>query len=78
MQCYHCLMAEYRKTPHPIFMPKIFKFLEAKFPTVRKWTLNTPAWAHRNRHFYEKLGYVKVHEETLEDGGILVFYEKTI
>ena len=51
-------------------------FLEHSYPATL-WTLNTPAWAIRNQHFYEKLGYVKVAEETHPDI-ILFAYEKRI
>ncbi len=34
-------------------------FIEQTFP-AQKWTLNTPGYATRNQHFYEKFGYVKV------------------
>ena len=48
-------------------------FLESAYPDAHTWTLDTPDWATRNRHFYEKTGYrcVKV-----EDG--FVFYEKSM
>jgi RimJ/RimL family protein N-acetyltransferase len=40
-----------------------------------RYTLDTPSWAVRNQHFYEKLGYVKVGEKTYPD--ITLFaYEK--
>lgn len=51
-------------------------FLEQAHP-AGLWTLDTPSWAIRNQHFYEKLGYVKVKEETYPD--IVLFgYEKSI
>src|SRR5689334_22313649 len=28
-------------------------FLESAYPDARIWTLDTPEWAERNRHFYE-------------------------
>jgi GNAT superfamily N-acetyltransferase len=31
-------------------------YLEENFP-ARKWSLETPTYAERNHHFYEKLGY---------------------
>lgn len=55
---------------------RAMQFLEQTYPATR-WTLNTPAWAIRNQHFYEKLGYVKVKEETHPDI-ILFWYEKLI
>lgn len=52
------------------------QFLERAHP-ARRWTLDTPSWAVRNQHFYEKLGYVKVSEDTYP--GIVLFgYEKRI
>jgi GNAT superfamily N-acetyltransferase len=42
-----------------------------------KWTLDTPSWAVRNRHFYEKFGYVKVGEEVYP-GITLIAYEKNL
>jgi GNAT superfamily N-acetyltransferase len=39
------------------------------------WTLDTPSWAVRNQHYYEKLGYAKVGETVYPD--ITLFaYEK--
>jgi ribosomal protein S18 acetylase RimI-like enzyme len=55
---------------------RAMRFLEHTYPATR-WTLNTPAWAIRNQHFYEKLGYVKVREQALPDI-ILFWYEKLI
>ncbi len=43
-----------------------------------RWTLDTPQWAVRNQHFYEKLGYVKKSEHEDEDGTPLIAYEKQI
>lgn len=51
-------------------------FLEATFP-AQKWTLDTPQYAVRNHHFYEKLGYVRIGEHE-EDGITLLAYEKQI
>lgn len=55
---------------------RAIQFIEQTYPATR-WTLNTPAWAIRNQHFYEKLGYVKVREESLPDI-TLFWYEKMI
>jgi GNAT superfamily N-acetyltransferase len=53
------------------------RFVEKTFPYVKKWSLDTPEWAIRNHHFYEKLGYVKVGEEVPEGADIrLCLYEK--
>jgi GNAT superfamily N-acetyltransferase len=51
-------------------------FIEQTYP-ARRWTLDTPTWAVRNRHFYEKFGYVNVGER--DDGDTpLIVYEKRI
>jgi GNAT superfamily N-acetyltransferase len=55
---------------------RAMQFIEQTFP-AKKWSLDTPAWAIRNQHFYEKRGYVKVSEEKFP--GITMFaYEKHI
>lgn len=51
-------------------------FIEQAHPAAR-WTLDTPSWASRNQHFYEKFGYIKVGEHEA-DGLILFAYEKHI
>jgi GNAT superfamily N-acetyltransferase len=52
-------------------------FIERAYPTAKTWSLDTPQYAVRNHHFYEKFGYVKVKEETV-DGVPLVCYEKRL
>jgi GNAT superfamily N-acetyltransferase len=52
------------------------QFIEQTFPQARQWTLDTPSWAVRNQHFYEKWGYAKVQEEAIAPGFTLFFYEK--
>lgn len=52
-------------------------FIEQAHPAAR-WTLDTPQWALRNQHFYEKLGYVRVREFEHDDGTPLIAYEKVI
>src|SRR5258706_6785263 len=52
------------------------RFIEETYPAV-KWSLDTPTYAVRNQHFYEKLGYVKV-KEFAADGITLFAYEKQI
>lgn len=49
-------------------------FLERAHPAER-YTLDTPSYALRNHHFYEKLGYVKVGESAHLDV-VLFAYEK--
>jgi GNAT superfamily N-acetyltransferase len=52
------------------------QFIEATYP-ARKWTLDTPVYAVRNQHFYEKLGYVRG-EEFAADDIMLFAYEKLV
>jgi ribosomal protein S18 acetylase RimI-like enzyme len=53
---------------------RAMQFIEETYPATQ-WSLDTPDWAVRNQHFYEKFGYVKVKEE--EHPGItLIVYEK--
>lgn len=54
------------------------QLIEQQFSDAERWTLDTPDWAKRNHHFYEKLGYVKVGEEVVEElAGLRLFlYEK--
>ena len=49
-------------------------FIERTFP-ANVWTLDTPAYATRNQHFYEKLGFVRVGETVFPDI-TLIQYEK--
>lgn len=50
------------------------RFLEETYPDAHLWTLDTPAWNTRNRHFYEKMGYTLT--GAVGPGG--VWYEKRI
>jgi GNAT superfamily N-acetyltransferase len=36
------------------------KWVFAQFPDAKIWTLGTPEWNVRTRHFYEKLGFVQI------------------
>ena len=55
---------------------KAMQFFEASYP-AKKWTLDTPSYAIRNQHFYEKLGYIKVGEVAESEEITLFSYEKT-
>ena len=57
---------------------EVLTVLERRNPSIKKWTLNTPSWAVRNQHFYEKLGYVKIEEQTTDNGPNLILYEKNV
>ena len=46
-----------------------FEFLWEKYSLAKRWTLDTPAWNQRTRHFYEKVGFVEVAKDS--DGCIL-------
>jgi GNAT superfamily N-acetyltransferase len=37
-----------------------FEFIWHEFPLAKRWTLGTPAWNRRTRHFYRKMGFVEV------------------
>jgi len=37
-----------------------FAFIWAEYPLAKRWTLGTPAWNRRNRHFYQKVGFVEI------------------
>ena len=50
------------------------EFLGEEFPLAKRWTLGTPAWNRRTRHFYKKVGFVEMGEDG--HGGIL--FEKRI
>ena len=50
------------------------RFIEQAYPAAL-WTLDTPVYAIRNHHFYEKLGYVRM-ARFEDDGFALYAYEK--
>lgn len=50
------------------------QFLETTFQEAKRWSLDTPVWATRNHHFYEKMGYVRVGASGDED----ILYEKQL
>ncbi len=54
------------------------RFIEQTYPAATKWTLDTPVYAVRNQHFYEKLGYVKVGEYQPDDDIALYTYERRV
>ena len=45
------------------------EFLWQEYPLAKRWTLGTPAWNRRTRHFYKKVGFVEIGEDGR--GGIL-------
>jgi GNAT superfamily N-acetyltransferase len=46
-----------------------FEFLWQAYPLAKRWTLGTPAWNRRTRHFYKKVGFEEIGEDAHE--GIL-------
>jgi GNAT superfamily N-acetyltransferase len=50
------------------------EFLEEEYPLAKRWTLDTPAWNRRTRHFYKKVGFVEIGTDLR--GGIL--FQKNI
>jgi len=39
---------------------RAFELIWGEYPRVEVWTLGTPEWNVRTKHFYEKLGFVQV------------------
>ena len=54
---------------------RAMQFIEQTYPATL-WTLDTPTYATRNHHFYEKFGYVKVGERPEDEDITLIEYEK--
>ena len=46
-----------------------FDFLWETYPLAKRWTLGTPAWNQRTRHFYKKVGFREIGRDSY--GGIL-------
>ncbi len=59
---------EHFRKGYGIFM---MQQIEAMFPEVKVFTLDTPIWNVRTNAFYQKLGYVEVRRD-----GDFVYYEK--
>lgn len=57
---------------------KTIKFLEAEYPEVKVWELETPVQNYRNCYFYEKCGFIKVDEKVHSDKITLRIYKKVI
>jgi GNAT superfamily N-acetyltransferase len=51
---------------------RVLAYLEEAYPHVTRWTLGTPAWNQRNRHFYEGVGYKIVSD----NGTGIILFEK--
>ena len=48
---------------------QVFAFLWKTYPLIKRWTLGTPKWNARTRHFYRKVGFQEIGEDRW--GGIL-------
>jgi len=46
-----------------------FDFLWQTYPLSKRWTLGTPKWNRRTRHFYAKVGFTEIGEDA--HGGVL-------
>ena len=54
-------------------------FIELTYAEARSWRLETPGFATKNHHFYEKCGFVKIKEEAApEHPGSSFVYLKLI
>jgi len=42
---------------------RFWRFLEATYSQTKDWRLETPIWATKNHHFYEKCGFARVGEQ---------------
>ncbi|MFX1251433.1 MAG: GNAT family N-acetyltransferase [Promethearchaeota archaeon] len=56
------------------------QFIFDSYADSKRWTLGTPSWATKNHHFYEKNGFKKIREETVDDldEGVSFIYQKII
>ena len=48
---------------------RAFEFLWQTYPLAKRWTLGTPKWNRRTRHFYQKVGFTEIGEDA--HGGVL-------
>lgn len=53
---------------------KAMEFLWQKYPLVKRWTLDTPEWNARTRHFYRKMGFTEIGK----DAQGLILFERRI
>jgi RimJ/RimL family protein N-acetyltransferase len=51
-----------------------FDYLWQTYPLAKRWTLGTPKWNRRTRHFYKKVGFTEIGE----DGHDGVLFERRI
>jgi len=53
---------------------QVFEFLWTVYPLAKRWTLGTPMWNVRNRHFYQTVGF----KEIGTDGKDGVLFERRV
>lgn len=64
---------------HKGFGKETMLFIENMYPTVKIWTLETPADSFKKHRFYESIGYKKTDEREDKKSNMLGFiYEKKI
>ncbi|HSG78108.1 MAG TPA: GNAT family N-acetyltransferase [Acidimicrobiia bacterium] len=51
------------------------RLVMARYPKVRRWTLDTPAWNTRTRAFYEQLGFTEYGRRPVGGDFELILYE---
>jgi ribosomal protein S18 acetylase RimI-like enzyme len=55
------------------------QFIFTTYQDSKSWTLETPSWALKNHHFYEKSGFKKIRERPTDDHeGASFVYQKII
>jgi len=54
------------------------RLVEATYPEVRQWGLDTPAASEQNRRFYERAGYRVIGESEPMEGFKLLVFEKRL
>ncbi len=56
---------------HSGFGMQMMRMIEAMFPNIKVWKLDTPIWNVRTNNFYKKLGYVEMARDNE-----FVYYQK--
>jgi GNAT superfamily N-acetyltransferase len=77
---------EYRISPmylSPSYQNKglgtqIVNLIFSLYPDARLWSLSTPKPSLRNRHFYEKFGFISVGEHYINERLTLTHYQKVM
>lgn len=57
---------------------RAMELLWEMYPNVQLWTLGTPEWNVRTKHFYEKLGFIQVGWETGDSNWRGIWYQKVM